>query len=182
MRRLTVLLLLCLALPAAAFAARGAPGDGSLVVSNAEGVLTVEVKGVIFGHFDRGKMTVLEWKADDNELPTVSGAKMDVKGAKAHVVYTGADVRFLFPSGKYKLKFEGLGIDLSAVGAGKLVATKNSLDEGTMAVNGAKATPLAAVVVFGGNLPSVTADKLTSASDKSSDKSGGSSGGSNSGR
>ena len=46
-------------------AARTAPGDGSLVVSNADGALTVQGKGVIFGHFDRGKMTCLDYKADD---------------------------------------------------------------------------------------------------------------------
>jgi hypothetical protein len=178
MRRLTLLLLLCLAFPAAALAERSAPGDGSLVVSNADGVLTVEVKGVIFGHFDRGKMTVLDW--DATALPTVSGAKMDVKGAKATVVYAGGDVRFLFPSGKYKLKFDASGIDLSAVGTGKLTASKNSLDEGTMAVNGAKATPLAAVVVFGGGTPAVTADKVTNTNDKSPDKGSGSSSGSSS--
>ena len=108
-----------------------APGDGSLVVSNADGVLTVEVKGVIFGHFDRGKMTVLDWKADDKSaLPTVSGAKMDVKGAKANVVYTGTDVRFLFPSGKYKLKFDGRRHRPLRRRQGKLTATRNSLDEG----------------------------------------------------
>jgi hypothetical protein len=180
MRRLTLLLLLCLALPVTALAARGAPADGSLVVSNADGVLTVDVKGVIFGHFDRGTMTVLAWKAEDNVLPTVSGAKMDVKGAKAHVVYVGADVRFLFPSGRYKLKFDADGIDLSAVGTGKLTATKSSLDEGTMAVNGAKPTPLASVVIFGGNVPAVSADKAASTSDKSQGSS--SSGGSSSGR
>ena len=67
MRRLTPLLLAALALaaPFAALAAeRTAPGDGSLVVSNADGTLTVQVKGVIFGHFDRGKMTVLDYKTD----------------------------------------------------------------------------------------------------------------------
>ena len=47
-------------------------------------MLTVQVKGVIFGHFDRGKMTVVDYKADTpNALVTVSGAKMDLKGAKA---------------------------------------------------------------------------------------------------
>jgi len=164
MRRIiSLLLLLALTLPASSLAARSAPGDGSLVVSNAEGVLTVEVRGVIFGHFERGKMTVLDWKADaPNALPSVSAAKMDVKGAKVNVVYTGNDVRFLFPSGKYKLRFDGSGIDLSAVGTGRLTATKGTLDEGTMSLNGARATALTAVAVFGSL--GVTAEKLTSTS------------------
>ena len=34
-------------------------------------------------------------------------------------------MRFLFPSGTYTLKFEGSGIDLSAVGKGSLKVTGN---------------------------------------------------------
>jgi hypothetical protein len=178
MRRFAPLLLaLALALPAAAVAGRAAPGDGSLAVADASGVLTVQVKGVIFGHFDRGKMTVVEWKPDNananaNALPTVSGAKIDVKGAKINVVYSGANVRFLFPSGKYTLKFDGTGIDLSAVGQGSLKATKSSLEQGTISVNGEKPIAIPSVATFGGSL-AVTAvekagDKSTGAATPSS--------------
>ena len=113
----------------------------------------MQVKGVIFGHFDRGKMTVLDYKADTlSALPTVSSAKMDLKGAKANVVYSGKDVRFLFPSGSFTLKFEGSGIDLSAVGKGTLqLTTRGTDDDGTVAVNGVKTTPLPAVATFGGS-------------------------------
>ena len=64
---------------------RTAPGDGSLVVSNADGTIIVQVKGVIFGHFDRGKLTTSSTTSPTmpNALITVSGAKMDLKGAKA---------------------------------------------------------------------------------------------------
>jgi hypothetical protein len=152
--RTLVLLLLAAALgaPAATLAGRAAPGDASLVVANGDGVLTLQVKGVVFGHFDRGKMTVLEYKADNaSVLPTVSGAKMDVRGARANVVYSGSDVRFLFPSGKFTLRFDASGIDLSAVGKGSLVATDKGalLVDGTVSVNGAKPAPLPSVVAFG---------------------------------
>jgi hypothetical protein len=170
MRRIALLLLLAvtLALPAASVAGRTAPGDGSLVVSNADGVLTVKVTGVIYGHFDRGKMTVLEYKAENNALPTVSGAKMELKGAKINVVYSGNDVRFLFPSGTFKLKFDGSGIDLSAVGKGTLqVAGKSSLEDGTVALNGGRPTPLPSVASFGGSSLAVTAN-LEKSSDRSS--------------
>src|SRR5262245_48776513 len=117
MRRLTLLLLLvALVVPTASHAGRAAQGDGSLVVSNVDGVITVQVKGVIFGHFDHGSMTVLEFKADGNALPTVSSAKQKLSGAKLNVVYSGSDVRFLFPDGKYTLRFDATGVDLSAVG------------------------------------------------------------------
>jgi hypothetical protein len=171
MRRIALLLLaVTLALPAASVAARTAPGDGSLVVSNADGVLTVKVTGVIYGHFDRGKMTVLEYKAENNALPTVSGAKMELKGAKIHVVYTGNDVRFLFPAGTFKLKFDGSGIDLSAVGRGTLhVAGKITLEDGTVSLNGGRPTQLPSVASFGGSLQAVTAN-VDKSSDRSSDK------------
>ena len=122
--------------------------------------MTVQVKGVIFGHFDKGKMTIVgDYKPDvPGTLNTVSSAKMDIKGAKSNVVYSGNDVRFLFPSGAVTLKFEGSGIDLSAVGKGTLKVTgKTSVDDGTVAVNGQKATPLPAVVAFGGTSLTVTA-------------------------
>ena len=58
-------------------------------------------------------------------------------------------MRFLFPSGKYTLQFDGAGIDLSAVGKGCVaVVGEGSLDDGTISVNGAKAR--AAAVATGG--------------------------------
>jgi hypothetical protein len=170
MRRLAFLLLLAvLSLPTSAVAGRSGAGDGSLVVANASGVLTVQVKGVIFGHFERGTMTVLDYKADSKSaLPTVSGAKMDLKGAKAHVVYSGSGVRFLFPSGKFTLRFDGSGVDLSVVGRGWL---KGAVD-GTVSVNGARAIPITAggaAVSFGGQL-SVTATAEKAPADRAGDK------------
>jgi hypothetical protein len=178
MRRIALLLLaLMLAAPAASLAGRAAPGDGSLVVSNADGVLTVKVTGVIYGHFDRGKMIVLEYKAENNALPTVSGAKMELKGAKINVVYTGNDVRFLFPTGTFKLRFDGSGIDLSAVGKGTLqVAGKSTPEDGTVALNGGRPTPLPSVASFGSSQV-VTANVEKSfdrSGDRSTDKSSGS--------
>jgi len=170
MRRLAPLLLaLALVLPAAATAGRTAPGDGSLVVSNADGTITVQVKGVIFGHFDRGRMTVIDPKADNpNALISVSNAKMDFRGAKLNVVYSGKDVRFLFPAGSYTLKFDANGVDLSAVGKGTLTVTGNTSatgEDGIVSVNGAKATPLPSIAIFGGSTLTVTAS-----TDKTSDK------------
>ncbi len=164
MRRLLLLLLLtALALPALAVASRSAPGDGSLVVTHASGVITVSGKGLIFGHFDRGSLTVIDYRADGNAAPTVSGAKMKLAGARINVVYSGSGVRFLFPGGKYTLKFDGVGIDISGVGKGSVqVVGKGSSDDGTFAVNGAKALPLAiapASAAYGGSTLGTTSDK-----------------------
>jgi hypothetical protein len=138
MRKLCLILLASLILlPAAAFAERGSVGDGSLVVTNANARLTLLGHGLIFGHLDRGTITVVgDYKPDDNTaLSSVSGAKMKFSGS--NVVYTGSDVRFLFPGGRYTLIVDGTGIDISAVGTGKVTAVgKGFSDDGTVSVDG----------------------------------------------
>jgi hypothetical protein len=144
MRRLSLLLLLtALVLSPLALAARTAPGDGSLVVSNANGTVVVWGKGLIYGHFSRGALTVIDYKPDEATAPSVSGAKMKPLTADLSVVYSGSDVRFLFPGGKYTLRFDGAGIDISAVGKGVvLVNGAGSGDDGSFTVNGAKSQPI----------------------------------------
>jgi hypothetical protein len=60
-----------------------------------------------------------------------------MKVTGGNVVYTGSDVRFLFPGGRYTLVVDGAGIDLSAVGTGKLTAVgKGSAEDGWVTVDG----------------------------------------------
>jgi hypothetical protein len=138
MRKLCLLLLAgLLVLPAAALAELGVANGGSLVVSNANAKLTVSGHGLIFGHLDRGTITIVgDYRPDDNSaLSSVSGARMRFTGN--NVVYSGSDVRFLFPGGRYTLVVEGTGIDLSAVGTGKLAAVgRGFVDDGTVSVDG----------------------------------------------
>jgi len=150
MRKLCLVLLASLLLvPAAAFAKHCSSGDGSLVVSDAIARLTVSGHGLIFGHLDRGSITVVgDYKPDDNTaLPSVSGAKLKFNGS--NVVYSGSDVRFLFPAGRYTLIVEGTGIDISAVGTGKLTALgKGFANDGTVTVDGGTAVGLDTVGTF----------------------------------
>jgi hypothetical protein len=168
MRLLAFLLLIpALAIPSLAGAERVSTGDGSFVVTNANGVITVQSKGLIFGQFDHGSLTVLEAKADANAAPTVSGAKMKLTGVKIDVVYSGSDVRFVFPRGKYTLRIDGSGIDISAVGKGnvQLTGRTGGVDNGSYTVNGGKPLSIGAsvsVVATYGGTPPVTADKTSS--------------------
>src|SRR5205814_10595284 len=96
-------------------------------------------QGPSFGRPDVGTITVVgNYKPDDNAaLSSVSGAKMKVTGG--NVVYTGSDVRFLFPGGRYTLVVDGAGFDLSAVGTGKLTAVgKGSAEDGWVTVDGGR--------------------------------------------
>jgi hypothetical protein len=144
MRRILLLLLVfAFATPALALAARSALGDGGLVVRDANGTVVVQGKGLIFGHIERGALTVVgDYKPDDATAPSVSGARMGFN-ANLDVVYSGKDVRFMFPGGKYTLRFDGLGIDISAVGKGVVVASSfSALDGGELSVNGGKLVAL----------------------------------------
>jgi hypothetical protein len=153
MRKLCLLLLAgLLLLPAAAAADRGGSSGGSLVVSDANARLTISGHGLIFGHLGRGTITVVgDYKPDDNTaLSSVSGAKMKFTGS--NVVYTGSDVRFLFPGGRYTLIVDGTGIDISAVGTGKLAAVGKFFgDDGTVAVDGStpQAVDSVSVLTYG---------------------------------
>jgi hypothetical protein len=123
MRKLSLIVLASLLLiPAAASAERVAAGDGSLVIKDASGRLTVSGHGLIFGHIDRGTVTVVgDYRPDSHSaLSSVSGAKLRL--VAGNVVYSGSDMRFFFPGGRYTLVLDGVGIDASAVGAGRFSA------------------------------------------------------------
>jgi hypothetical protein len=170
MRRPSLILLVAaLVLPTAAIAARQAPGDGSLIVKGATGKVIVQGRGLIYGYFDRGSLTVVDYEPDGLAVPSVSGARMTpARGKKANVVYTGSDVRFLFPGGEYTLRFEGTGIDLSGVGVGQVQAlglgmaqavglgTAVVAPRGTIAVNGTRPIVLGVepvVLTYGSRFP-----------------------------
>jgi hypothetical protein len=156
MRRLCLIVLVSvLTVPAAAVAASQvanggsaagvsrAVGDGSLAVAGASGTIIVAGKGLIFGHFDEGTLTVLDYKSDDPTATlSVTGAKLKVNQGLS--VYSGSDVRFLLPSGRYTVRLVGTGIDASAVGVGYVgTIPLGTADDGTFAVNGGKPQPLA---------------------------------------
>jgi hypothetical protein len=155
MRKLSLIMLASLLLlPGIALAERAAPGDGSLVVTDAYARITVSGHGLIFGHLDRGSVTVVgDYKPDDNTaLSTVTGAKQRIVGK--NIVYSGTDVRLFFPAGQYTLIVDGYGIDLSAVGAGSFTAIgKGFIDDGSYTIDGGRAQDIDLVagnVSYGG--------------------------------
>jgi hypothetical protein len=147
MRRLSLILLVCLLLPAGALARGSAAGDGSLDVRDAWArAIDIQGTGVIFGHIDQGTLTVVEYDPSGPTSPQVSGAPWKVVGNT--VRYSGSDVRFLFPSGHYRLRLEGAGIDISAVGKGLFTAAGlGTPDDGTVTVNGVKTQQLSLATV-----------------------------------
>jgi hypothetical protein len=153
MRRLSLTLLVAmLVLPAAALAARTTTGDGVFELRDANGTFTVSGRGVLWGQLDKGALRVISIAGDTTNVSTpplaVSGTNL--KSGKASddptaTVYSGANLHFRVTGGKYRLRFKGSGVDLSAIGVGigDLSGNVNSLDPGDYAVDGGKWQPIA---------------------------------------
>ena len=156
-RKITRLLWLvaALSIPTGAFAADRSASDGALAVSSAEGTISVQGRGLVFGQLDQGSLSIIDFRPDDpTSVITVSGAK--ARTSWGVTVYAGTGVRFLLPAGKYMIRLNGAGIDLSAVGKGAISATgAGSIDDGSFAVNGGKPQALSTIAVtqlFGAKL------------------------------
>jgi hypothetical protein len=75
---------------------------------------------------------------------------MSVRGS--NVIYSGSDVRFYFPGGRYTLTVTGTGISISAVGSGSFSAIGASApDDGSFTVDGghAQSIDFAGSVTYG---------------------------------
>lgn len=120
MRRLLLVIgVVALALPAAAGALMGGPGDGTLVVDNANGVVNLFVRGGIIGRFDQGTIVVTDPIEGDGPAPVVRGCDQKVKlGPKRTECSGQGEVRFRLIGGLYRVHIESIGIDLSVVGKG----------------------------------------------------------------
>ncbi len=150
MRRICLILVLSFVVVPAANASdrsgseRAAAADGALAVTGASGTITVQGRGLIFGHFDQGTLMVIDYRPDDpGTALSVTGAK--VKSLRGVAYYSGSDVRFLLPAGRYMVEVIATGINLSGVGRGFVWGTGfGTVDDGSFAVNGGK--PLAITV------------------------------------
>src|SRR5579862_20427 len=136
MVRFLSIVLACLVAVPVALADKRAAGDGSLSVAGASvRSLTVKGNGLIYGHIHQGTLTVQSYDAADTSAPQVSGATERIVGSA--VVYSGTEIRFLLPNGRYSVRIDGTGIDISAVGKGTVVATGlGTDDDGTVSVDG----------------------------------------------
>jgi hypothetical protein len=141
MRRTAIILLACLslALPAGALALRSGPGDGTLVVDNANGSVTVRARGGIIGHLDSGRLIVDDPIEADGKAPFVYGADRVSELGPRTTLYIGEDIRFRMIGGAYRVQVEALGIDISAVGRGTALLDGSGFGDrqiGRYSVNG----------------------------------------------
>jgi len=122
MRRLFLLaLVVALALPAAVWASSGMkalPGDGTLVVDNGNGAVTVRARGGILGRFDYGNVVITDLDLNDGKVPAVYGAETIQPLGNGRTRYTGDQVRFRMIGGLFRVQITAIGMDVSAVGRG----------------------------------------------------------------
>lgn len=118
-RRILTLLCFLVALGAAPAEAGAPPGDGTLSVRDAKGLVQLSSRGTMIGRIAAGKLTVTDPNPFDARRPIVLGAeKRTVSRNQKTTVYTGKDIRVRITGGLAHVRFEGRGIYLSAVGRG----------------------------------------------------------------
>jgi hypothetical protein len=95
------------------------PGDGTLSVRDGRGMVQLSSRGTVIARIERGKLTVTDPKPFDARKPIVLGAERKTKRNGKTTVYQGRDIRLRITGGLIHLRFEGRGIQLSAVGRGR---------------------------------------------------------------
>ncbi len=110
---------LLLLLPAASTARTGAPGDGTLSVKAGRGVVELAVCGTVIGRIEKGKVRIEDPLIGGGTL-AISGAESEQKVSETATRYEGRDIRFRAVGGSFQLRIEGSGLDLSAVGRGRV--------------------------------------------------------------
>ena len=116
-----ILILLCfLVVLGAAPAEAAAPGDGTLSVRDAKGLVQLSSRGTMIGRIANGKLTVTDPNPNDARRPIVLGAeRRTVSRNQKTTIYSGKDIRLRVTGGLVHVRFEGRGIHLSAVGRGR---------------------------------------------------------------
>jgi hypothetical protein len=153
MRRLFVILLVSLVAVPAAVAARSATGDGVLELKSADGKVSIgrdatPARGILWGQMDKGKLVVTDPLTGDGQV-LVSGydkkPTTTITDTGAIVTtYVGTNLHFRVTGGKYRLFFDGSGIDLTAIGVGVAYLTGDPLadDAGYYALDSGKWVPM----------------------------------------
>ena len=148
--RPALLTLLCgLIVVPAALAAGHATGDGVLELTAVTGTVQIgsiaqPAKGALWGQMDKGSLRAIDPTGTADGTVFVSGSH-DLKktvitpadGGPKIVVYSGHNLHFRVTGGKYRLTFNGTGVDLTAIGVGvaTLTGDPNATSAGFYAVD-----------------------------------------------
>ena len=113
---LPVSVLLLMAAPAEA----RAPSEGTLSVRDGRGMVQLSSRGTLIGRIERGKIWVTDPRPFDALRPIVLGAETVKKSRNSKTTqYSGRNIRLRSTRGYFHVRFQGRGIQLSAVGRGQ---------------------------------------------------------------
>jgi len=116
MRKLMVLLVLALVLPAAAYSQLRVP-SGTLSVREGRGVVQLDARGSMTGRVN-GRLTITDTKPFDSKRPLVYGAKKTTYRNARTTVYQGKNLRFRLSGARFVIRMDGKAIFLSAIARG----------------------------------------------------------------
>ena len=105
----------------------------------------------MLGHVDKGQLFVYDWHPFDNVEPEVFGADKTVEKTATLTVYTGTKMRFRFVGARsYSIRIVGTGIDVSAVGQGRVVLNgAGTLADGQYSIDGGDFQPIPSTLFNG---------------------------------
>jgi hypothetical protein len=136
-KTLFFLVLLALALPVAAVSAERA-GDGTLLVEDGRGTVTIQARGGVIGRLERGTVTIFDLTPEDANDPAVFGDDQPVLFVgDTGIRYRGTGIRYRLIGGSFRIVVTGRGIDLSAVGKGTGTLRGETEDPGLYSLDGA---------------------------------------------
>ncbi len=153
MRRSLVLLALALllGLPVAATAGKG-PGkgppdkNGTLEIERGKGTTGLTVRGAVIARIRKGKLRLRVVKSDDEAAAvTVRGRRLRHRHLPGGAnLYTGRRIRVRIVDSRFRMRIEGVGVHLSAVGRGQVTLDGNDQaeDAGEYSLNGSEWEPI----------------------------------------
>ena len=122
MRKLLILCLLALAIPAATAAARNAPpaSNGSLSIREARGIVQLNARGSMTGRLN-GRITITDFKPFDAKRAIVYGATKTIYRNEKTTVFQGKNLRFRAIGAQFKIRADGKAIFVSALARGQVL-------------------------------------------------------------
>lgn len=122
MRKLLILCLLALAIPAATSAARSAPpaNNGSLSIREARGIVQLNARGSMTGRLN-GRITITDPKPFDSKRAIVYGATKTIYRNEKTTIFQGRNLRFRAIGAQFKIRADGRAIFVSALARGSVL-------------------------------------------------------------
>jgi len=137
--------LLLLLPPVAGGARKPRAGDGTLSVQGGRGIVQIAARGSIIGRINQGQVKVIDRDPYDAAVPVVRGGRCRPRQCnETTIVRQGRNIRFRLVGGFFRLKVNGRGIELAAVGHGSVTLNGDErfADTGLYSLNGDDLLPV----------------------------------------